>query len=552
MAVVKPQMTGTPGGAAPERTAADAAPGASRRASDPLGAVVATAHPHATEAARRILQRGGNAVDAAVAAAWVLSVCEPSGSGVGGQTTMLIRFPQGEALVLDGHSRAPAAVTRRAVSRLAQRTGPCATTIPSTPATLALALERHGRFSPSAVLAPAIELAEEGFPVTRLLRRHLQWCRKSLAASELGARRFLRDGKPLKRGAILRQPELAETLRRIATAGAADFYRGQLADRWIPEMEVQGGLLSARDLETFDLPVTRAPLEAEYRGHRVLTAPPPGGGVQLLLGLQVLDRLGLSTEPAAAAWYETIARVTRLVFQERERWPFAHEEMPASFLSWLCSPARAGELAERILAGGDRSSGRSAEGPGDTTHLCVADGDGLVVALTQSVQSLFGAKVGSARLGFFYNNYLCTCPRYRHPSRLRGGASPQSNAAPTVVLRRNAAGLEAPVLAVGAAGSRRITSSILQVTANMLHRGMSLAEAMDAPRVHATASGRLMLERRAATPEVLDCLSRRFRPIQIKAARSYAMGGVQAIARDATGGWSGAADPRRDGVAGDC
>jgi len=262
-----------------------------------------------------------------------------------------------------------------------------------------------------------------------------------------------------------------------------------------------------------------------------------------------LEKLDLPRDPGLPTWIDAIARVTRAVFRERERWPLRPEAIPPSLLRWLTGDERASEIAADIRSGSDLSGPPETEGPGDTTHLCVADASGMVVSLTQSVQSLFGAKVAHRRLGFFYNNYLCTCPRTRHPSRLGSGSAPQSNAAPTLVLRPGPDGGEEPVLALGAAGSRRITSSILQVAAGVLHRGLPLAEAMDAPRVHATSSGRVMLEARAATEEVLHLLSRRFRPIQIKAARSYAMGGVQAILRETGGTWIGAADPRREGTA---
>jgi gamma-glutamyltranspeptidase/glutathione hydrolase len=315
-------------------------------------------------------------------------------------------------------------------------------------------------------------------------------------------------------------------------------------------MREQGGLITEADLSGCDLPVIRDSISIPYRGHEVLSVPPPGGGLQLLLALRTLEHLDLPERPDPILWVGAIARITRSVFQERERWPIRPERLSPSFMRWLIGEERAKELATEILAGADHSNPPEAEGPGDTTHLCVADAAGMIVSLTQSVQSLFGAKVANRHLGFFYNNYLCTCPRYRHPSRLRGGAAPQSNVAPTIVLGRPiAGGAREPVLAIGAAGSRRITSSVLQVLANVLHRGMPLEEAMDAPRVHATTSGRVMIERTAAGREVQESLARGFRSIDVKAPRSYAMGGVQAIGRDADSRmWVGCADPRREGA----
>lgn len=512
-------------------------------------AVVATAAPAATSAAMEILRAGGNAVDAAVAAAWALSVCEPSGSGLGGQTTILIRFPDGAMTVLDGHSRAPAGVSRKSVSREAQRRGHQACTIPSTPVTLNAALEAHGRLPRTLVMAPAVALAQEGFPATRMLRRHVQWCRASLDSADPAGNPFLPGGKPPRRGFMIRQPALARTLKRLSEQGSRDFYEGEIARSIVEDMRRHGGLITLNDLRELGPPATRGTLSISFHGCEVASVPPPGGGLQLLLGLKILEKLDLPRDADSPLWYGVIADVVRAAFQERERWPLRPDEIPPSLLRWLLSDERASEIARAVLSGETRRGPTRAEGPGDTTHLCVADPSGMIVSLTQSIQSLFGAKVMNPELGFFYNNYLCTCPRHHHPSRLGSGAAPQSNVAPTLVTRTTAGGVREPILALGAAGSRRITSSILQVVANVLHRGMPLPDAVDAPRVHATTSGRLMVERRAATPEVLDLLSRRFDPIEIKASRSYAMGGVQAIGIDPAGAWVGSADPRREGTA---
>lgn len=515
-------------------------------------AMAVTAHPAATEAAVEILRRGGNAVDAALAAAWTLSVCEPSGSGLGGQATMLIHQPNGTSLVLDGHSHGPKGLSRRNVSRAQQSRGHRACTLPSMPATLGAAHDRLGRLPFATTLEPSIELAEAGFPVTRLLRRHIQWCRGALAAHAGTANLFLPQGRPPKVGSILRQPALAETLRRLGRHGVDDLYRGGLAEDVVNDMERHDGLIRAEDLHDFSLPIERAAMTVSYRDYDVMSVPPPGGGLQVLLGLRLAEALSLeSTADDPAAWYATLATITHAIFRERSRWPLRPEQVTPSMLEWLLSRERAREIVAELRAA-PAPPVRSAEGPGDTTHLCIVDGDGMVVSLTQSIQSLFGAKVANEKLGFVYNNYLCTCPRYRHPSQLGPHAMPQSNAAPTIVFTRTAGDRVAvervPALVLGSAGSRRITSSILHVLTNVIDRGMSLPDAIDAPRIHVTLSGRPMVEKRIASEELEQKLHARFRPSQVKAERSYSMGAVQAIAR--TGDqWVGAADPRREGAA---
>lgn len=514
--------------------------------------MVATAFPVATGAANEILKAGGNAVDAAVAAAWALSVCEPSGSGLGGQTTMLISTPDGKTVVLDGHSHAPASVSLRTVSERQQRWGYRAGTIPSTPATLGAALEHYGRLPLQKVLEPAIRLAEEGFPVTKLLRLHIRWCRSTLENCPFVARVFLPKGRPPAMGSTLRQAKLAKTLRKLTENGVDDFYRGAIARSIARDMRRNGGLLTGDDLAGCHLPIERQVLTTSYRGRRVVTVPPPGGGMQLLLGLKVLENLdGVDNASDNPDWYEAMTLTINTIFRERERLPLIPDLITPSLHRWLLSDERAAEVAASIRSEHNLMPLMVEEEPGETTHLSVVDSDGMAVALSQSIQSLFGAKVAHEKLGFFYNNYLCTCPRYHHPYQLKSRAMPQSNVAPTLVFPDGSEpDSKIPVLILGAAGSRRITSSILQVISNVIDRGMSLPDAVDAPRVHAVLTGKALVERRIASKELLEHLLKYFERIQIKASRSHAMGAVQAIARDGNGKWIGAADRRREGTAG--
>lgn len=524
----------------------------------PREAVVATAYPHATQAAREILDVGGNAVDAAVAAAWALSVCEPSGSGLGGQTTLIVHRHDGGNVVIDGHSHAPARASLARISESQQASGYRACTIPSTPATLGFAQYRYGTLAPGRVLEPAIRLAEHGYPISRLQRRQIRLCLAELRIS--GSHRvFFERGRMLREGQLLKQRALAATLRRLADAGCDDFYDGRLA-RWIArDMKAHGGLISRKDLAECALPVEREPIAVDYRNHRVLAVPPPGGGVQLLQALKVIDHLtpdgfGLSSD----AWYEAMADVVYAVFAFRDRWPIHAANFTPSVRRWLLGDDLAGELADAIRCTSLHESLEVGdEPPGDTTHLSVADAQGNVVALTQSIQSLFGSKVVHPKLGFFYNNYLVTCPRYRHPSQLAGGCMPRSNVTPTLVMGKGSARPDStgdgprtpgPFLAIGAAGSRRIISSTLQVLSGVLDRGLSLDEAMAEPRIHALLNGNAWVEKNALTDHLHERLSRRYRKLKIKKTLSYAMGAVQAIQCHDDGNASAAADPRRDGT----
>jgi gamma-glutamyltranspeptidase/glutathione hydrolase len=512
------------------------------------GGMVATAFPSASEAAAKMLRAGGNAIDAAVAAAWALSVCEPCSSGLGGQTILLIRFADGRMVVVDGHSHAPAAASTSLVSREAQQRGHRACTIPSTPATLEHAHRRYGLLPRATVMEPAIRLAEEGYTITSLQRRQTKWCRKALLASAAASRLFLKDGHSPRIGEILQQKELAATLRRLADVGSADFYRGLTADAIAEDMAENGGLITKRDLAEYEGPTECEPVAVEYRGHQVVSVPPPSGGMQVLMGLKILEHFHPEELTRQMdRWYEVLAEVTHAVFRQRKHFMLHPPGAAFSLVGQFLSDERVSDIAGRIQAG--TSTGAiepDREEPGETTHLCTADGQGNIVALTQSIQSLFGAKVANGQLGFLYNNYLSTCKRRSHPYQLAGGCIPLSNVAPTLVLKARG---DKPLLAVGAAGSRRIVSSILHVIAGVVDRGMSLEEAVHLPRIHGLLARKVYIERPAATEELLSRLKNRFRKVTVKGAYSYSMGGVQAIQFQEDRAFVGMADPRRDGIA---
>jgi len=525
------------------------------------GGMVSTAFPSASEAAIKILQDGGNAIDAAVAAAWALAVCEPSGSGLGGQTTLLIRFANGQILVVDGHSYAPEAVSRKQVTKNEQHKGYRACTIPSTPATLEYAQKRYGVMPQATVMEPAIRLAEDGYAITKLQRRQMNWCLKDIAASPATANLFLKKARPFEVGEIFRQEKLADTLHHLSDIGVQDFYQGQVARAIAEDMKNHGGLITEKDLGDFTLPVEREPLRIKYRDYEILSVAPPAGGLQVLLGLKILEQFALDDSLVQTDnWYALLAEVTHTVFRERDRFVVHPRDMTPSLLKWLLSDERTSEIAKLIQANcSENTSEVEVEEPGETTHLCTADDQGNVVALTQSIQSLFGAKVANGQLGFLYNNYLCTCKRRPNPYQLGSRCIPRSNAAPTLVLRNdnsNAArpgGIcqheQKPVLVLGAAGSRRITSAILQVICNVIERGISLEEAIGSPRVHGLLSRKVYIERPAATKTLVQCLEKRFFKIRIKTSQSYSMGAVQAIQFREDGTFIGMADPRREGSA---
>lgn len=503
---------------------------------------VATGCGAATETAVAILRSGGNAVDAAVAAAFVLGVCEPSGSGLGGQASMLVASPGGPPAAIDGQSFAPEAVTRRAVSRKQQRVGLAACTVPSMVAVLGRAHRGWGALSWAAVLEPAIALATEGYQVTALGRRQLSWVAASLARDPVASQVFLPGGRVPALGQSLKQPALARTLARLADAGADDFYNGHLARVMEAEMQSCGGLLTADDLAAAATSEVLAPLVASSRGWTLATVPGRGGGVPLLLAMQVMQELEAVSARDGIPAALLAAAVSRAAQTLRDdlavsQWPWSGGPAPELVAAAVSRTYRDLERWRAETPLPNRATSR--EEPGDTTHVSISDGTGLTVALTSSIQSLYGAKVASSELGFVWNNYLRTCPRRPSPYRLGSGSRPRSNAAPTIVI--DPAGV--PIVAVGAAGSRRITSSLVNVLTSVLQRKSSLHEAIHSPRMHATVR-ELWVEK----PLVAE-LPASAGPVRVRRRHDYAMGAVHAVQRYPDGSASAVADPRREGTA---
>lgn len=504
-----------------------------------FSAAVSTAFPLATDAASEMLRRGGNAVDAAVAAAWALSVCEPSASGLGGQTVLLIRFPDGQTRVIDGHSYAPAAASLATIDEAQQQRGRTASTIPSTVATLHRAHKTYGWLPREVVMSPAIAIAEGGYRLTALQRRQTGWVADALRESAAGDI-FLLRGETPPIDHVLRQPALASTLRRIAAVTPEDFYCGAIAATISEDMERHGGLITKDDLAERAEPVERAAIWGSYRGHAIATTPEPSGGPQLLLALQVLERIAPAgfAQPDSS-WQEAIALASSAAYHERERL----SQLP-SHCHQLEPERSAAELT--VKRPFSRAEEHGAEAAGDTTHLSVSDRHGCVVMLTQSIQSVFGAKIAHPSLGFIYNNYLSTCPRKPHLYGLMSRCRPRSNAAPTLVLRR---GQTTPLLALGSAGSRRILSSILLVLSAVIDHDWDISAAVAAPRVHGLLSSRVWLERPAISDELIARLRARGRHPVIKPGLAFAMGAVHALEFPSKGPARAAADPRRDGTA---
>lgn len=500
-------------------------------------AMVATAHYLATEAGTFALDAGGNAFDAAVAAAFALGVVEPAASGLGGQTMALIHDgSEGRTIALDGSSRAPNRATVESLSRQDAKRGYKAMTVPSTPATLRYILERFGRLKLRRVLEPAIRFAEEGYEVSGLQRALTR--RERFALREgTAAPFFLRGGKKTyPAGAVFKQPVLAETLKRIAKRGVRDFYSGGIAELIEKDMVANGGLIRRDDLAQVPRPIERRPLATRFQGHRVFTFPPPAAGRTLIQTLNVYEELpeawqDLDTPRGALA----LAEVIRRAFIDRQDRPF-----DPNFFAQVSEKRMLKKEYAELVATQTVERFRSR---GETTHLSVMDDEGNAIALTQSIEKVFGSCAATGELGFLYNNYMSAFEyeNISHPYHLRPNAVPWASVAPTIIMRG-----KRPALAIGSPGSERITSAILQVLIRLEYH--TPLAAVDAPRLHCSLDGKVSIEATRMRNDIPEMLARHGFTVDVRDPYSFYLGCVALVMRNGAR-FTGVADPRRDGAA---
>ncbi len=511
--------------------------GLAQRVATSKRGMVATAHNSATRAGAEMLADGGNAMDAAVAAAFALGVCEPAASGLGGQTMMLIRNAATKTtLALDGSSRAPHRATPENVAATECKTGYRSATVPSTPAVLDYALRTYGKLSLSRVLEPAIRIAEEGYRISELQRSLSRRERRKLLAGTAAPFFLLPNGKSFPVGWLHRQPVLAETLRRLAKHGVKSFYRGRIARQIHEDMVRNEGLIRRDDLAQIPWPIERRPVACRFDSLRVFTFPPPGAGRTLVEMLNVYQQL-----PPSLRDFETakgavaLAELIRNAFRDRQDRPYDPSFYSQVTEKRMVSLDYAAEIARKLI--------RAVKSHGETTHLSVIDAEGNAVALTQSIEKVYGACCATPELGFLYNNYM-TAFEYEdigHPYFLRPNAAPWASVAPTIVFKGRT-----PWLAIGSPGSERITPSILQVLVRL--RDQKPLAAVDAPRLHCSLSGKVSLEAARMSDEIPEALERHGFQVDVREPYSFYLGCIQLVLQE-RGRFTGVADPRRDGSA---
>jgi gamma-glutamyltranspeptidase/glutathione hydrolase len=517
--------------------------------------VVAANHPLGAAAGLEMLAMGGNAIDAAVATLFTLTVVEPMMVGVFGAGWTNIRLADGTGIVLDNYATAPAAATPDLYTPVSdtwpnymetegrQNTlGYLAVGVPGTLKAWAELVAQWGRCDLDTVMQPAIRHAARGFRTGQYLHELISDNQADLAGCPETAHIFLPNGQPPAPGELIRQPALAESLRTIARDGAAVLYEGALGQAIIQGIQRHGGIMTMDDLRTYRT-IRRAPLTAPYRGYEVtLPAPPCSGGVHILQILRMLE--GFDVAALGFGTPETIhllAECCKIAFSDRT----AHLGDPANVtvpVDWLISESyaaarRAGiDMARATVpAPGVPTTVEAAT----TTHVTAADAEGNVVAMTQTLNNAFGAKVMAPGTGILLNNTMALFdPHPGHPNSIGPSKRTVSSMSPTIVTRAGQ-----PFMALGTPGGVRIFPSVLQAIINVIDHGMSLQEAVEAPRVW-TQGQELEIEA-AIPPAVRQALTARGHHLVEVTAVAGGMNGIQLDPE--TGAMTGAACWRADG-----
>jgi gamma-glutamyltranspeptidase / glutathione hydrolase len=462
------------------------------------------------EAGNKILREGGNAIDAVVAAALVAGVAVPNGCGIGGYGGHMVIARKGRKITaIDFNSAAPAAArpdmfpleANGAVRGRINEYGWLAAGVPGTLAGLQLALDRFGTRSLRELVAPAIRLAEEGFPVSDGLAKAIRALANQLRKDSASVQLLFKDGEPLEAGATYRNPDLAKMLGQLAKENSvASFYHGDISRRIAAEFQKRGGLVTAKDMAAYEAREVE-PLELKWRGFTIRTAPLTAGGLTVLQALSVLKMLEWEKLPASPSQAHALLEALRVAWNDRLHLLGDPKKIKVPF-ERLLSEKYARETAARVEAATKegrplpfKTESRAQSG---TVHLNSVDREGNMVALTLTHGNAFGACVAVEGLGLILGHGMSRFDAHpAHPNSPAPGKRPLHNMCPTLVVRDGK-----PILALGATGGRLIVNAVFNMLVQFVGLGASVEDAVAAPRLHTDGNLDLTVERTRPEAEV--------------------------------------------------
>jgi gamma-glutamyltranspeptidase / glutathione hydrolase len=526
-------------------------------------AMVVAQEPLAADAGLRVLQSGGNAIDAAVAVAFALAVTYPYAGNIGGGGFLLARFADGRTAFIDFREKAPLAATRNmyldSKGNVTRDTlvGWRASGVPGTVRGLELAHQKYGHKPWPELLDPAVRLATEGFPVSYSFSTslHSEVSARLLSQFPESKRIFLETARY---GDMLVQPELAVTLKRIRDRGASDFYEGETAQKLAAAMAAHGGLITLADLKAYQA-VEQEPLRGRYHGDEIITAPPPSaGGVGLLQMLGMLEGSGYEKAgPGSAAAIHYVTEVMRRAYADRSEYfgdPDFYQVPVRKLLDphYLASRRDSIDPARATPSSGIRP-GELAHESTETTHFNIVDNQGNAVAVTYTLNNGYGSGVTVPGLGFLLNDEMddfAAKPGVENlfhliqgeANAIQPGKRPVSSMMPTIVTRDGKF-----FLMLGAPGGSRIPNGVLQVLLNVTDFHMNAQDAVDWPRFHHQWMPDVLYVEQGISPDTIALLRGMGHQVsQLEPTSGVAR--VEAILNE--GGWlEGATDPRGSGKA---
>ena len=535
-------------------------------------AMVASQHELASRIGVDVMKRGGNAIDAAIAVALALAVVYPEAGNLGGGGFMLIRFADGKTIAIDYREMAPAAANRdifinekgEVIKGEGSSTiGYRAAGVPGTPAGLEMAFNKYAskKLSWAELVEPARKLAQDGYVLSHRLANLFKAYADSLEKYADSKRIFLNNGKFYEEGDVLKQPELALTLGRMKKAGAREFYTGETARLIAEDMQANKGLITLEDLKNYQAK-ERTPLRGTYRGHEIISMPPPSsGGIILLQALNVLEKYDLrSMQHNSSKKYHILTETLRRSFADRFEFmadaDFALVPVAELIAKSYSEKRRATiNLAKASKSSDIRPGEIATKEPMETTHFTVVDTGGTIVSNTYTINDLYGSRVTAKGTGVLLNDEMDDfAARPGKPNffglvqgernAVQPKKRPLSSMTPTIVLRKDGS----PWFAVGARGGPRIISAVLQTVINMIDHDMNIQDAINAPRIHHQwFPDEILSEPYGMSPDTriaLENLGHKFaeKPLFVASAT-----GIEIEAK--TGVRLGAIDARSDGAA---
>ena len=532
-------------------------------AKDPVRAkngMVVTSDKIATEVGVRILRKGGNAVDAAVAVGFALAVTYPYAGNLGGGGFMVIHTSSGKDITIDFREKAPLSASRNMyldkegnVIPEMSRFGWSSAGVPGTVAGLIMALEKYGTMKLKDVIEPAIELAENGFPVTYKFAESVNAYNADFNKFESSKKIFTRGGEFIKENELFVQKDLAHTLRLIQEEGAEGFYEGEVARLISEQSKEYGGFISLNDLKDYK-PVEREPVKGNFRGYEIVSMPPPAsGGVCIIEALNIIENYNISKEEWGSSKYiKILADALKYVYYDRAKY-LGDPDFVKMPLERLLSKEFGREIYRKIEEKQfPHETFKNEYESNETTHYSVADSKGNAVSTTYTINSAFGSKVVVEGAGFLMNNEMddfSAKPGVPNQFQLIGseansiqpGKRMLSSMSPVIVLKEGK-----PYLITGSPGGSTIITSVLQVILNVLEFGMNVRDAVEMPRIHHQYLPDMIdYERFGMTMDVKNNLVKDGEKIgEIKK-----LGIVESILIDNEGIFWGAADPRGTGIA---